>query len=97
MALGTKLKALRGGIKEGGKRTLPPEDVVEIIRAYRRGVSLERIGQAIGRSRGNVYAIVGTWALRHASLPEPVAPGGEGKGRKHRIFPVRLPAEASRG
>lgn len=65
-----KLRALKPEPREQAKRSLGAEIAVEIIRAYRRGVSMERIAKAAGRGRGTLYAIVGTWALKHAHLPE---------------------------
>lgn len=65
-----KLQALKPTQKNAGKRSITAEEGIEIIRAYRRGVSLEALGKAMGRDRAAVYARLGTWALRHAALPE---------------------------
>lgn len=70
MSVENKLRALKPGRVSDTRRSLTHQEALELIRAYRRGVPLEDIGKAIGRGRANVYAVLGTWALRHAALPE---------------------------
>jgi hypothetical protein len=64
------LRVLKAAPAGEARRTLHPEEAVEMIRAYRRGVPLEAIAAASGRGRGNIYASLGTWALRYAQLPD---------------------------
>ena len=60
-----KLKPQAGG--QGRERMLSAEDGPEVIAAFRRGVSVDQIAATLGRGRGNIYAAVGTWALRHCT------------------------------
>ena len=46
-------------------RSLDRETGLEVITAYRRGVRVKLIGEAVGVSSGNIYSALGTWALRH--------------------------------
>jgi len=42
----------------------------ETIRALRRGVGRVAVAEALGLTPGNLYQALGSWALRHAFIPE---------------------------
>ena len=42
----------------------------EAIRALRRGVGRVPVAEVLGLTAGNLYQALGSWALRHAFIPE---------------------------
>ena len=52
------------------ERSLTLEEGLEVIRAYRRGVSVADIAKELGYSHTGFYTVLGTWALRNAALLE---------------------------
>lgn len=46
------------------------EDGEAAIRAFRRGVSGDRISEVLGVSPKNLRSYLGTWALNHAVVPD---------------------------
>lgn len=51
--------------------TITKEDGEAALRALRRGVGQKAVSEALNlRRRANLYQLLGTWAIRFASVPE---------------------------
>lgn len=64
-----KLRALGHTTRKNG---IPDPVLIEAIRAFRRGGRVHEIALALGIKRGsigNLYAHVGSWAIRAAVIP----------------------------
>ncbi len=63
-----RLKGLTARRKRGS--SLSEQEGIEAIRAYRRGVAVHAIDEALGRAghRSGFYMHVGMWALRFAKI-----------------------------
>lgn len=64
------LKGLTVSTLRGKRGTLTVGEGYEVVRAYRRGVTIAAVAEALGKNPMAVYSALGSWALRHCRLPE---------------------------
>lgn len=54
----------------GYRAPLSRDEGREILKAFRRGVSLTRLGAVLGLSPSAVHSKIGTWAMKYACIEE---------------------------